>query len=308
MNKILLVIWLVFATSNLAFAQTTSNSDWKTYTLVNKEFSLEMPIGKTMRGFGEKGVRHAVVTDDAYFFVFSDLPKTTPQTKLVREIIKAHKAVGSSSAVGNAVGEKFVFTDADDFYQTILIVQTKAGSYVFYTLSETEYNPSVERFFASIQFNFDEMPGDESASPDNPDENISAPNSPESNPKEYFANGVSKENGARQGNVNGVESGGLKKAIPPAATNQNTDLKILSKSGARYTDLARSYGISGTTQLRITFLASGEIGAIETLKKLPFGLTASAVNAARQIQFEPAMKDGKPYTVAKIIHYSFSLF
>ncbi len=84
MNKILLIIWLVFATSNLAFAQTTSNSDWKTYTLVNKEFSLEMPIGKTMRGFGEKSVRYAVVADDAYFFVFSDSPKTLLQTKLVQ--------------------------------------------------------------------------------------------------------------------------------------------------------------------------------------------------------------------------------
>lgn len=209
-------------------------------------------------------------------------------------------------AVGSAVGEKFVFTDADGFYQTILIVKTKVGSYVFQTLSETETNPLADRFFASIQFN--EMPGDESASPDNPDENISVPTSPESNLKESFANGGSKENGARQGNANGIENGGLKKAIPPAATNQTTDLKILSKSGARYTDLARSYGISGTTQLRITFLANGEIGAIETLKKLPFGLTASAVNAARQIQFEPAMKNGKPYTVAKIIHYSFSLF
>ncbi len=198
MNKILLVIWLVFATSNLAFAQTTSNSDWKTYTLVNKEFSLEMPIGKTMRGFGEKSVRYAVVADDTYFFVFSDSPKTLLQTKLVREIIKAHKAVGSSSAVGNAVGEKFVFADADGFYQTILIVQIKAGSYVFQTISETENNPSVERFFASIQFN--ETSGEESSSLNNPDENVPAPDSSENNPKESPANGSGKGNGAGEGN------------------------------------------------------------------------------------------------------------
>ena len=140
MNKILLVIWLVFATSNLAFAQTTNNLEWKSYTLVNKEFSLEMPIGKTMRGFGEKSVRYGVVADDTYFFVFSDSPKTPMQTKIALEFIKANKAVGNSSAVGSLVGEKFSFADADGFYQTILTVQTKAGSYVFQTISETQYN------------------------------------------------------------------------------------------------------------------------------------------------------------------------
>lgn len=306
MNKILLVIWLVFATSNLAFAQTTSNSDWKTYMLVNKEFSLEMPIGKTMRGFGEKSVRYAVVTDDTYFFVFSDSPKTLLQTKLVREIIKAHKAVGSSSAVGNAVGEKFAFADADGFYQTILIVQTKAGSYVFQTVSETENNPSVERFFASIQFN--ETLGEEPSSPYNADENVPAPNSPESNPKESSVNGSGRGNGAGEGNGSGIESSALKKAIPRAATNQTASLKILSMPRAIYTDFARSYGISGTIQLRITFLENGEIGAIEAVKKLPFGLTVEAINSARRIRFEPELKDGKAYMVTKLLQYSFSIY
>ncbi len=306
MNKILLISTLIFATSNLAFAQTTSNSDWKTYTLVNKEFSLEMPIGKTMSGFGEKSVRYGVVANDAYFFVFSDSPKTLLQTKLVQEIIKTHKAVGSSSAVSNAVGEKFAFADTDGFYQTILIVQTKAGSYVFQTLSETENNPSVERFFASIQFN--ETSGEESSSPDNADENVPVPNSPESNPKESFANGSSRGNGAGEGNGSGIESGGLKKAIPPAATNQTASLKILSMPRANYTDFARSYGISGTIQLRVTFLENGEIGAVEAVKKLPFGLTVEAVNSARRIRFEPELKDGKAYTVTKLLQYGFSIY
>ena len=224
MNKILLVIWLVFATSNLAFAQTTSNSDWKTYTLVNKEFSLEMPIGKTMRGFGEKSVRYGVVADNTYFFVFSDSPKTPMQTKIVLEFIKANKAVGNSSAVGNLVGEKFSFADADGFYQTILFVQTKVGSYVFQTVSETENNPSVERFFASIQFN--ETRGEESLSLNNASENVPAPNSPENNLKESSANGSGRGNGASEGNGSGIESGALKKAISPAATNQTTSLKF----------------------------------------------------------------------------------
>ncbi|MDQ3748447.1 MAG: energy transducer TonB [Acidobacteriota bacterium] len=306
MNKILLIITLIFATSNLAFAQTTSNSHWKTYTLVNKEFSLEMPIGKTMSGFGEKSVRYGVVANDAYFFVFSDSPKTLLQTKLVQEIIKTHKAVGSSSAVSNAVGEKFAFADTDGFYQTILIVQTKAGSYVFQTLSETENNSSVEHFFANIQFN--ETSGEESSSLDNADENVPAPNSPESNPKKSSANGSGRGNDAGEGNGSGIESGGLKKAIPPVATNQTASLKILSMPGTKYTNLARYYEISGTIQLRVTFLENGEIGTVEAVKKLPFGLTVEAVNSARRIRFEPELKDGKAYTVTKLLQYGFSIY
>jgi len=302
MKKLLLITTLIFVTAICTLAQTKTHSEWKTFSLVNKEFSLEIPIAPTMRGFSEKSVRYAVVADDAYFFVFSDSAKSSPQTKLVQEIIKTHKAVGSRSAVGGAVGEKFVFADADGFYQTILVVQTKGGSYVFQTLSETENNPSVERFFASIQFN--EMVGEESSSPNNADENVSAPNSPESNPKESFASGSGKGNGAGEGNG----SGELKKAIPPAVTNQTAALKILSQPRTRYTDLARSYEISGTIQLRVTFLASGEIGAIEAVKKLPFGLSVEAVNAARRIRFEPELKDGKAYTVTKLVEYSFSIY
>ncbi len=69
---------------------------------------------------------------------------------------------------------------------------------------------------------------------------------------------------------------------------------------ASYTDFARSYEISGTIQLRVTFLENGEIGAIEAVKKLPFGLTVEAINSARHIRFEPELKDGKAYTVTKL--------
>ncbi len=159
---------------------------------------------------------------------------------------------------------------------------------------------------SSLQFN--ETSGEESSSPDNADENVPAPNSPESNPKESSANGSSRGNGAGEGNGSGIESGGLKKAIPPAATNQTALLKILSMPRASYTDFARSYGISGTIQLRVTFLENGEIGAVEAVKKLPFGLTVEAVNSARRICFEPELKDGKAYTVTKLLQYGFSIY
>ncbi|MGI8789102.1 MAG: energy transducer TonB [Pyrinomonadaceae bacterium] len=114
--------------------------------------------------------------------------------------------------------------------------------------------------------------------------------------------------GSGSGNGIGSGSGNTNQAKPPTPTNQTSALKILSKPRANYTDLARFYQITGTVPLRVTFLASGEIGSVEAIRKLPFGLTANAIAAARAIRFEPAMQDGNAYNVTKIVEYSFTIY
>jgi hypothetical protein len=61
-------------------------------------------------------------------------------------------------------------------------------------------------------------------------------------------------------------------------------------------------------KLKITFLATGQIGAIFVVKGLPNGLSEQAVIAAKGIRFEPAKKNGVPYSVPKIISYSFTIY
>jgi TonB family protein len=85
-------------------------------------------------------------------------------------------------------------------------------------------------------------------------------------------------------------------------------LRILSKPRPSYTDAARDNLTQGTVRLRVTFLSNGEIGSILPVKSLPNGLTEEAINAAKNIKFEPATIDGKPVTISRTVEYSFSIY
>jgi TonB family protein len=91
-------------------------------------------------------------------------------------------------------------------------------------------------------------------------------------------------------------------------TVDKSGLRILSKPRPGYTHDAREGNVEGTVLLRVTFLASGQIGAVQTIKGLPDGLTEEAVAAARRITFEPAKRDGVPMSVTKNVEYSFSIY
>lgn len=96
---------------------------------------------------------------------------------------------------------------------------------------------------------------------------------------------------------------------PPTAKKGPTKpLTILSKPRANYTEEARKNQVQGVVRLRVTFLANGTIGSITTISGLPYGLTEQAIAAARQIKFEPAMKNGVPQTVTRTIEYVFNLY
>jgi TonB family protein len=96
--------------------------------------------------------------------------------------------------------------------------------------------------------------------------------------------------------------------VPAVSAPNITPLTILSKKPASYTDKARANQVTGTVRLLILFAASGHVTHIIVLKDLGFGLTENAVRAARQIKFEPAKQDGKPFSQVKIVEYSFTLY
>jgi TonB family protein len=85
-------------------------------------------------------------------------------------------------------------------------------------------------------------------------------------------------------------------------------IQIISKPRPIYTDAARQNQMTGVVRLRITFLASGEIGAIVPVINLPDGLTEQAMIAAKNIRFKPALVGGKSVTVTKAIDYSFTIY
>jgi TonB family protein len=85
-------------------------------------------------------------------------------------------------------------------------------------------------------------------------------------------------------------------------------LKILAKPRASYTDEARAQNVQGTVRLKVTLLASGGIGGITPLTRLPYGLTEQAIAAARQIRFDPKKVNGQPQSVSMTFEYNFSIY
>jgi TonB family protein len=84
--------------------------------------------------------------------------------------------------------------------------------------------------------------------------------------------------------------------------------RVLQKPEPQYTEAARKAGVTGTVALRATFSANGQVEHILVLKALGYGLTTQAVQAARRVEFNPAMKDGRPVSTYVQFEYNFNLF
>ncbi|MCY7376507.1 MAG: tetratricopeptide repeat protein [Pyrinomonadaceae bacterium] len=95
--------------------------------------------------------------------------------------------------------------------------------------------------------------------------------------------------------------------VQPPPDPSVTPMKILAKPHPTYTDKARQDLISGKITLAVLFSESGQITHTLVLKGLGGGLNANAVKAAYGIKFEPAKKDGKPFSQIRIITYSFTI-
>ncbi len=83
---------------------------------------------------------------------------------------------------------------------------------------------------------------------------------------------------------------------------------ITYRERAKYTQEALDAGIAGIVLLLVTYSAEGELKHLLVIKGLGYGLTQSAVEAARKIKFTPAVKDGKPITVIGQIEFNFSRY
>ncbi len=115
--------------------------------------------------------------------------------------------------------------------------------------------------------------------------------------------------GTGDGDGDGTGSGGSDRGGPPPVRPPITkDLRIISKTRPGYTDAARQNQITGTVTLRVTFLASGQIGGITTISGLPHGLTEQAIAAARRITFEPKMVNGVPQSISRPVTFTFTIY
>ncbi len=88
--------------------------------------------------------------------------------------------------------------------------------------------------------------------------------------------------------------------------NKITPVKILHKPKPSYGDGQDCS--TGTVVLRVQFLASGHIGEIKLVAGMTKNRNDSAIAAAKGIRFEPATKNGKAITTARVIEFAFFIY
>ena len=98
------------------------------------------------------------------------------------------------------------------------------------------------------------------------------------------------------------------KEVPCAPESPITPLKVFEKPRAAYTDEAKVNNVTGTVRLRVTFHKSGKVTDVFAISGLAYGLTESAIAAAKRIRFEPEKKNGVPVTIVKPVEYKFDLY
>ncbi len=83
---------------------------------------------------------------------------------------------------------------------------------------------------------------------------------------------------------------------------------ILSKPKANYTEEARRNKTKGLVIIRLILTAKGSVEGVTVVRGLPDGLSEKALDAARQIKFQPGIKDGKPVSVSVVVEYGFDIY
>ena len=95
------------------------------------------------------------------------------------------------------------------------------------------------------------------------------------------------------------------KSAEPAV--KTVPAQITFKPHPAYTDEGRQLKIEGEVLIDVVFSATGQIRIVKVVHGLGHGLDESAVRAAEQIQFKPALKDGQPTDFEAVLHIVFQL-
>jgi len=285
-SSLLFFIWIfLFSLSN--FAQT-KNADWQILQLPTDEYSIELPTIATLiyADKQENNYRFSAKFDGRFFFIFSENIKAENPDKNIEKFIANANAKPVESKINGLKVKKYSFKFTDEYFHNLWLVKTKNKIYAFHSASEIEKDEVVERVLKSLSFKRKAM---------------------EINSVEFQSAEIEQSSEVSNNAVTNPEIG-IGQGIPPKLAANESTLRILSKPRAKYTDFARFFDIQGAVRLKVTFLSTGEIGSIQAVRKLPLGLTAEAVEAARQMRFEPFRRDGKPINVTKLVEYSFTIY
>lgn len=309
MKRFIIIVSVIFCGCLVAFAQSET-PDWQTFTPEREEFSVDVPIPMIANasGPGSNSRQYRARIGNVWIYVFSDKADAkTGYFSQALEFALGYKQKGKTLTIGGFSASEYSFDDEDDYEHRLLSVETGKRRYIFQTVSDRGADPVVDQFFTSIRINrqIEEEPEPVPVKVRAIDRSSGNGTGSGSGSGSGDGRGGEMGSGPGAGSGSGSGSGITGQASIPT---ENSNVKLLSKPRAMYTDRARFYNLSGSINLRITFLADGTIGNVIPVTKLPFGLLGNAVSAARSIRFEPARKDGVPYSKTMTIVYGFTIY
>ena len=299
-----LLVVLVVLIGNSSGQKEKRITEWLEVSRPEDGFSLEAPTGFRvgMSNFTSNKMvaRGEFHSESDRFYIFIDIPKKPTQRQQVEEYLTFANQTASAFDLDGLEARRVEFADFTGFYHRVIFVQTVNRVFTLHTVSLWKDNTDAIRFLNSFRLQPMSVIDGAAAEPifsiaPTPDV-TTGPSKPQSR---------STANGSGQGS--GIGSGSPSTA-PPTTSRVITKLSIHYKQKASYTDIARFYGIQGTVLLRVAFLASGEIGSVTKIRSLPFGLTESAIDAAKQMKFEPEMVNGVARNTTRPVSFTFNIY
>jgi protein TonB len=120
--------------------------------------------------------------------------------------------------------------------------------------------------------------------------------------------GSGSGSGLGSGAGSGIGGGTGGGAPPDIKAPVTENYRITSTPKATYTEEGRKNNVQGSVRLRITLLASGQVGSVTPVTRLPNGLTEQAIAAAKRISFTPKKVNGVAQSVIITRDYTFTIY
>src|SRR5262249_21408938 len=124
--------------------------------------------------------------------------------------------------------------------------------------------------------------------------------------------GVGIGSGAGVGPGHGFSTGGGPPRLGSGDRNVVTTVVdqrpvLLNTPQPRYTEEGRKNKIQGVVTARVLVGVDGEVKQVKIIRGLPDGLDEQAIQAAYQLRYRPAMKDGHPIAFWEVARIEFNL-
>lgn len=294
MKRLLGCLVLIFASNIVGRTQPVPQS----FSPTVEEFNVAAPCSFRELDHEQDWRVYRCQHGSRYFFITSVLNKEVSQFGAVMDQA-ASEIRTSESRIGNrftgVLLTRYAFRDFDGNFQNLLTLLTSRRFYLFHTVSDSEDDEFVEGFFRSINLHSRV-----------PDKRVKLIPSPRMIPSLLAAPArneghITRENVGDRKNPNGDRKF-------TAEPNQSSPLNVFRRPKAGFSGLALLYQIQGNVMLRVTFLDNLHIGDVVATEKLPFGLTANAMAAARFLEFDPEIANGIPRTTTRPVGFTFNIY